>query len=316
MNEPGTQYNYGDVVEYEGHRYKIIQPHRSQGDWTPPVTPALWGRLQEGDHEGGGGHHGGDQHHGGEQRPPAYGGGGQYGSHGPPQGQGGQHPFQGGEKPHDQPHDDKKDEGFWTDERKKQFGIAGGILAERAKAEEWRKSASEDAYHQNMQARCGELKKDNRGMEVYWIMAEHGEIPHNAIPIGRERDGKPLFAARGYYKGGVHPGKCGRHLRKGANISYGGDEVHLENYEVLVGNEHKIRWQSEEGRITVNDWEQGLQPVEGGRESDGRFLFLCICEHEGGIHPGKIDKQSDHANFAYDGKERQCKRYRVATYAP
>ena len=48
--------------------YKIIQPHRSQvgflrindpvliqrrqSDWTPPVTPALWGRLQ-----GGGGYH-------------------------------------------------------------------------------------------------------------------------------------------------------------------------------------------------------------------------------------------------------------------
>jgi len=46
--EPGTQYNDGDVVEYEGSRYKIIQPHRSQGDWTPPVTPALWGRLNEG----------------------------------------------------------------------------------------------------------------------------------------------------------------------------------------------------------------------------------------------------------------------------
>jgi len=49
-----------------GARYKIIQPHRSQvpssgpvqfsliiivlfyqGDWTPPVTPALWGRIPD-----------------------------------------------------------------------------------------------------------------------------------------------------------------------------------------------------------------------------------------------------------------------------
>ena len=28
--EPGTQYNYGDVVEYQGQHYKIIQAHRSQ----------------------------------------------------------------------------------------------------------------------------------------------------------------------------------------------------------------------------------------------------------------------------------------------
>lgn len=84
--EPGTQYNYGDIVEFEcklfnlvdshslsssfiGARYKIIQPHRSQvtpavpctislviivssyyftqSDWTPPVTPALWGRIPD-----------------------------------------------------------------------------------------------------------------------------------------------------------------------------------------------------------------------------------------------------------------------------
>ena len=62
--EPGTQYNIGDVVFYQGlldlcalsepwltmrtgHQYKIIQPHRSQSDWTPDVTPALWGRMIE-----------------------------------------------------------------------------------------------------------------------------------------------------------------------------------------------------------------------------------------------------------------------------
>jgi len=46
--EPGTQYNNNDVVEYQGNRYKIIQPHRSQGDWTPDVTPALWGKIPGG----------------------------------------------------------------------------------------------------------------------------------------------------------------------------------------------------------------------------------------------------------------------------
>lgn len=37
-----------------GHQYKIIQPHRSQSDWTPPVTPALWGRMIEEAQQGGG----------------------------------------------------------------------------------------------------------------------------------------------------------------------------------------------------------------------------------------------------------------------
>jgi hypothetical protein len=47
--EPGTEYAYGSVVEYQGNYYKIIQPHRSQGDWAPDRTPALWGRVP--DHE-------------------------------------------------------------------------------------------------------------------------------------------------------------------------------------------------------------------------------------------------------------------------
>jgi hypothetical protein len=66
--EPGTAYNHGDVVEYEGHRYKIVIPHTSQvglplcsltrllnffqSDWAPTVTPNLWGRLD--DHDQGG----------------------------------------------------------------------------------------------------------------------------------------------------------------------------------------------------------------------------------------------------------------------
>jgi hypothetical protein len=41
--EPGVQYNLGDKVEYHGKQYNIIQPHRSQGDWAPDKTPALWG---------------------------------------------------------------------------------------------------------------------------------------------------------------------------------------------------------------------------------------------------------------------------------
>lgn len=32
---------------HAGHKYQIVQPHRSQSDWTPPITPALWTRLPE-----------------------------------------------------------------------------------------------------------------------------------------------------------------------------------------------------------------------------------------------------------------------------
>ena len=81
--EPGTQYNYGDIVEYRmslsdstistlnshrpslGIRYKTTQPHRSQvtetmhnsvwsssyriiqRSWAPPGMPILWTRIPE-----------------------------------------------------------------------------------------------------------------------------------------------------------------------------------------------------------------------------------------------------------------------------
>ncbi|KAI0254141.1 hypothetical protein BJV78DRAFT_1351387 [Lactifluus subvellereus] len=45
--QPGTAYCYGDIVEYQCARYKIIQPHTSQGDRTPPACPTLWDRIPD-----------------------------------------------------------------------------------------------------------------------------------------------------------------------------------------------------------------------------------------------------------------------------
>lgn len=79
--EAGTQYNLGDVVEYNGqlsivftppcslrlgHKYQIIQPHHSQSDWAPDRTPALWGRKSDDHHDGHHGHHQPEHHNQGD----------------------------------------------------------------------------------------------------------------------------------------------------------------------------------------------------------------------------------------------------------
>lgn len=46
------QYDLGDVVEYNGDEYEVIQPHRSQSDWPPNTTPMLWGKISK-SHSGG-----------------------------------------------------------------------------------------------------------------------------------------------------------------------------------------------------------------------------------------------------------------------
>ncbi|KAM6493747.1 hypothetical protein JOM56_010108 [Amanita muscaria] len=106
--EPGTQYNYGDVVEYEGHKYKIVQPHRSQSDWAPDVTPALWGRLQGGD--SGDGRDSGRQEY--QQAPQ----------------QSYQQPQYGDEK-QSESHGKLDEAKHWAQEHKQGLEIAGGLAA-------------------------------------------------------------------------------------------------------------------------------------------------------------------------------------------
>ncbi|GAA1934986.1 hypothetical protein GCM10009837_71030 [Streptomyces durmitorensis] len=43
---PNTQYGHGDIAQYDGHEYKVTQPHLSQTDWTPPAAPHLWEKLK------------------------------------------------------------------------------------------------------------------------------------------------------------------------------------------------------------------------------------------------------------------------------
>ena len=38
----GTNYSTDERIEYGGNLYRCVQAHRSQTDWTPPATPALW----------------------------------------------------------------------------------------------------------------------------------------------------------------------------------------------------------------------------------------------------------------------------------
>ena len=68
---------------------------------------------------------------------------------------------------------------------------------------------------------------------ISWVSAENGRIPSDAIASGHERNGEPLFICRANYEGGVHIGKI-HHAFGACNIPYGGKEVQVSSYEVLV----------------------------------------------------------------------------------
>lgn len=40
--EPGIAVAVGDVLAWDGTLVECIQPHTTQADWTPGLTPALW----------------------------------------------------------------------------------------------------------------------------------------------------------------------------------------------------------------------------------------------------------------------------------
>ena len=71
--------------------------------------------------------------------------------------------------------------------------------------------------------------------ECDWVKAYNGRVPAGAVEGGHEADGKVLYIARARYMGGVQPGKV-RGGFGGAHITYGGKEVEVSDYEVLVGD--------------------------------------------------------------------------------
>lgn len=258
--QPGVQYDYGSVVEYECNTYNIIQPHRSQGDWTPPVTPALWGRL------------------------PA--------SHKQSAPQKDNNPNQGwNEHPttHVEPDQEDRKKNWYDldDDKKKNFEIGGGLLAgaallgggfalynhhkkgeEEKKAEVW---ALQNWLH-DAQARTAQFHQNGPQGPVTWVLANGKHIPQGAI-VGGEDSGHQLYICRAFQDGGIQVGKASDWFQKGAVIGYSNDEIQIDTYEILLGNSNAVRWVDVMGDFNLQNL--GARPVEGGRENDGQPLYIA-----------------------------------------
>jgi len=331
--EPWTQYGHDAVVEYQGHLYKIIQPHQSEPNWEPVSTPALWSRVpEEAQHQ----YRSGEKHHGVEECHRPNQGGFVDQSGGRPQGgynNNGDGPQPGGYGEHQQqPSNEQKQEG-WLDERKKhQLEIGGGILGalaigagafayskhkseakEEAKSQAWQHESNRDTWLRGANAHTQHYLSGGQSPPVYWVLINRNDpIPNNAVEGGRE-GGHSLFIGRVFHKSGLHIGKVSNHVG-GCVIGWGGKEHNdFDQFEVLCGEKSGVRWvnhPAHQGTIQVQGW----QPVEGGREADGRFLFVAQVQYEGGVHPCKAADGSDYAIFSYGGKEQTTKEFNILAY--
>lgn len=127
--------------------------------------------------------------------------------------------------------------------------------------------------------------------EVHWTYTGNGPVLPSHMVVGGSQPQSPhtLFVCRGEYAGGIHPGKlvAGR-----CNIGYGGREIRLSRYQVLVG-QGPLGWVAYNGFIPSN-----ALPV--GKERH-RTLYACQAEYQGGMHPGKVVGNT--CNIGWGGRE-------------
>jgi hypothetical protein len=77
-------------------------------------------------------------------------------------------------------------------------------------------------------------------VDLSWVAAQDGGLPANAYEAGKESppNDEKLYVCRAPYNGGIHPGRLNP-ASKGCNIEWGGKEIIIYTYEVLIAKGHK-----------------------------------------------------------------------------
>ncbi|KAI8318902.1 hypothetical protein GQ54DRAFT_240157, partial [Martensiomyces pterosporus] len=97
--------------------------------------------------------------------------------------------------------------------------------------------------------------------------------------------GRPLFIARAFFKGGLHPGKAAPHLDDGGfAMGWGGSEHHLNQYFVLCGDVNTTQWVPFDGPVDLNG---PCRLVEAGHEAGGEPLFVAKADVDWSQQLGK-----------------------------
>jgi hypothetical protein len=146
----------------------------------------------------------------------------------------------------------------------------------------------------------------------WWADASNGEIPPNALAIGQE---PPPSAAKLYAcharlaNGGVHAGKVAPELGA-CQIAYGGGEVRVARYQVLVVGQG-FTWSpgSESGGMP------GGAVVAGHDDPpQSQPLFVCRASYNGGLYPGKTRSDWGTCDIGWGGGEHRVRPYEVLVH--
>jgi hypothetical protein len=144
--------------------------------------------------------------------------------------------------------------------------------------------------------------------DANWVDASNGVVPPAAVKAGGEASPgqQSLYVCRAVYKGGLHPGKV-RSAFKACNITFGGKELPVADYQVLVGN--NFAW------VGGRDGYVPQQAYQAGIDSPPHDKPLYICRapalSHGGSHPGKLRSDFTGCKIGYAGDEETVNSYEV-----
>lgn len=150
------------------------------------------------------------------------------------------------------------------------------------------------------------LSSNFASAQLEWVEFD-GELPSNAV-IGGVETHRSLAVCRCNYKGAMHPGKV---VERRCNIGWGGKEVGLKRFEVLVNKGVvELDWLKTDGKIPDH-------AIQAGDEK-GKPLYVGRAHHANGTHPGKVFKAVSKSicNIGYGGKEITFKTYEVLVENP
>ncbi|KAL2920207.1 hypothetical protein HK105_200275 [Polyrhizophydium stewartii] len=141
-------------------------------------------------------------------------------------------------------------------------------------------------------------------VDIGWEPCSMGHVPEFAVVGGQEKDGE-LFVGRVF-------DLLVLEIDIVADVAWGGKEVMMPSYEVLVADDAHLEWVAvRNNNISLRD---EYSPIIGGREADGKELYIGRYHRDGNWVPGKVGDHVGGIAYSFGGNEHIARDFEVLCY--